>query len=279
VKVALIQFAGKQDKAANVARASDFLRQAAAKGADVVCLHELATTVYFAFEEHDRWFALAETIPGPSTEHFSALACTHNLALVLPLFERDEDRYYNAAAVIDVDGRLLGSYRKSVIPFVCRDGSAPSTFERYYFRPGDHGLPVFKTSNGVTLGVQICFDRHFPEHFRVLGLQGADLVCVPTTSERKGEDHWRFELQAEAYANCCWVAGVNRVGQDEGCAGDDWYGQSAVVSPRGEVVAQAGDKEDEVLLADFDPCLAAELRATWGFFRDRRPEMYGPLVS
>jgi N-carbamoylputrescine amidase len=278
VKLGLVQFAGRQSKDANIALATEFVERAAAKGADVVCLHELATTVYFAFEENERWFSQAETVPGPATEHFSAIARKYSLALVLPLFEREGDRFYNSAAVIDTDGTLLGSYRKSVIPFVCRDGAAPSTFERYYFRAGDHGLPVFRTSNGVTLGLQICFDRHFPEHFRVLALQGADLVCVPTTSERKGEDHWVFELQAEAYANCCWVAGVNRVGQDEGCAGDDWYGQSVLVSPRGKVVAKAGDKHNELLMAEFDPAVAAQTRAMWGFFRDRRPELYGALA-
>jgi len=279
MKIGLIQFAGKQDPAANVARATELIGEAAAQGADVVCLHELVTTVYFAFEEDGRYFDWAEPIPGPATEHFGQLARRHNLALVLPLFERGEEgAYFNTAAVLDTNGSLLGTYRKSIIPFVCRDGSGPSTFERHYFLPGDHGLPVFKTSNGLTIGVQICFDRHFPEHFRVLSLQGANLICVPTTSDRKGERHWAFELQTAAYNNGCWVAGVNRVGVDEGCAGDDWYGQSLLVDPHGDVVAQAGDREDEVLVADFDPAVVPKVRATWGFFRDRRPELYGALV-
>src|SRR5689334_14065711 len=147
MKIALIQFAGKRDKTANLARATELVEQAASRGADVVCLHELATTVYFAFEERDRWFELAEPIPGPATEHFGALARKRSLALVLPLFERGDDGlYYNSAAVLDTDGALLGTYRKSIIPFVCRGGTTPSTFERYYFQPGNHGLPVFRTS-------------------------------------------------------------------------------------------------------------------------------------
>lgn len=280
MRVSLVQFAGKQDKAANIALAEGFIEQSAAQGADIVCLHELATTVFFPFEEDDRYFGLAEEIPGPSTRYFGELARNHRLAVVLPLFERSAaGEYFNSAVVIDTDGSLLGTYRKSVIPFVRRDGQKPGSYERYYFRPGDLGFPVFKTSNGLTVGLQICFDRHFPEHFRAMALQGADIIFVPTTSERKGEDHWVFELQAEAYDNCCWVAGVNRVGYDEGAGGDDWYGQSVLVDPRGKVVAQAGDKDDEVLVADFDPGIVPELRAAWGFLRDRRPELYGALAE
>ena len=280
MKIGLVQFAGKQDKNANVKLATELIRAAASKGAEVVCPHELATTIYFPFEEHSRYFPWAETIPGPSTEHFSQLAKELGISLVLPVFERvDGADYYNSAAMIDSTGELLGVYRKTTIPHIRRDGVLGTGYEKYYFRPGDHGFPVFETASGLKVGVIICFDRHFPEHFRMLALQGADLICVPTTSPRTGERAWFFELQAAAYSNGCWIAGVNRVGYDEGGSKGDWFGRSVLINPKGDIVAQAGDNQDEVVVADFDPCEAQELRAAWGFFRDRRPEMYGRIAQ
>lgn len=280
MKIGLVQFSGRQDKNANVARATELIGQAAAQGASIVCLHELATTVYFCFEESDRYLEWAEPIPGPSVEHFSAVAREHQVVLVLPIFEHvDRSDYFNSAVVIGPDGGLLGVYRKSSIPHIRRNGRTPTGFEKYYFRPGDRGFPVFPTPLGLTLGVLICFDRHFPEHFRVLALGGAELICVPTTSPRTGERAWFFELQAAAFNNGCWIAGVNRVGYDEGGSKGDWFGRSVLINPRGEIVAEAGDSSDEVLVGDFDPAMAAEVRAAWGFFRDRRPEAYGRLVG
>ncbi len=279
MKIGLVQFAGKQDKNANIARGAELIREAAARGAEIVVPHELMTTIYFPFEERSVYFPLAEPIPGPSTEYFGALARELGIALVLPMFERaDGADYYNSAAMIDSTGELLGVYRKSAIPHIRRDGVPGTGFEKYYFRPGDLGFPVFKTVGGLNVGAIICFDRHFPEHFRMLALQGADLICVPTTSPRTGERAWFFELQAAAFCNGCWIAGVNRVGCDEGGAQGDWFGRSVLISPRGDIVAQAGDEGDEVVVADFDPCEAQELRASWGFFRDRRPEMYARIA-
>ncbi|MBV8087000.1 MAG: acyltransferase [Chloroflexi bacterium] len=279
MKIGLVQFAGKTDKAANIARGEQLIREAAAKGADIVCPHELMTTIYFCFTEDGSYFPLAEPIPGPATDRFSKVARELGVAIVLPLFEREgETDYYNSVAMLDSTGELLGVYRKNTIPHIRRNGVTPTGFEKYYFRPGDKGFPVWETAGGLKLGAIICFDRHFPEHFRMLALQGADLICVPTTSPRTGEKAWFFELQAAAFNNGVWIAGVNRVGLDEEGSKGDWFGRSVLISPRGEVVAQAGDREDEVLVADFDPCEAQELRATWGWFRDRRPEMYGALA-
>ena len=280
MKLGLIQFAGKQDKQSNLKRAAELARQAVDQGAEVLCFHELANVVYFPFEEHSRYFPWAEPIPsGPSARFFADLARSHGITLVAPLFECVGTEYYNTAAVIAPDGSLLGTYRKSSIPHIRRNGHVATGFEKYYFRPGNLGFPVFQTPLGLRVGVLICFDRHFPEHFRALALEGAQLICVPTTSPRTGERAWLFELQAAAFANGCWVAGVNRVGRDEGGSANDWFGSSALISPRGEVVAQAGDKDDEVIVAEFDPAEADEVRAAWGFMRDRRPELYGRLVD
>lgn len=277
MKVGLVQFAGVQDKQTNLDRAAQLVGQAVDQGARVVCLHELATTVYFAFEEHSRYFGWAEPIPGPSTRFFADLARAHDISLVVPLFECVGSEYYNSAVVIDRDGSLLGTYRKSTIPHIRRDGRVGTGYEKYYFRPGDLGFPVF-TTQGLRVGVLICFDRHFPEHFRALALDGAQLIFVPTTSPRTGERAWLFELQSAAFANGCWVAGVNRVGRDEGGSQNDWFGRSVLIDPRGDVVVQAGDRDDEVVVAEVDPAQADEVRATWGFMRDRRPEMYTRLV-
>ena len=279
VKIGLIQFAGHQDKGKNLARATELVCQAAERGARVVCLQELASTIYFPFEEHDRYFAWAEPIPGPSIEHFASVARRHELVLVAPIFEQVGSEFFNSAVVLGPDGGILGLYRKSSIPHIRRNGRAPTGFEKYYFRPGNLGFPVFSTPFGFRIGVLICFDRHFPEHFRLQALDGADLICVPTASPRTGERAWRFELQAAAFNNGCWIAGVNRVGRDEGGSPNDWFGSSVLVDPRGDVVAQAGDGEDEFVVAEFDPAAAAEVRAAWGWFRDRRPEAYGRLVE
>jgi len=280
MKVGLVQFSGQLDKQANIAKASELVKQAAARGAQIVCLHELVTSIYFPFEENDRNFDWAEPVPGASVEHFAAVAREHGIVLVLPIFERVTSAdYFNSAVVIGPDGAVLGVYRKSSIPHVRMNGRAGTAFEKYYFRPGDRGFPAFPTPLGINIGVLICFDRHYPEHFRAVALNGAQLICVPTTAPRAGEPAWLFELQAADFNNGCWVAGVNRVGYDEGGSAEDWFGRSVLVNPRGEIVAEANDREEEVVVADFDPAVAAEVRAAWGFFRDRRPEAYGRLVE
>jgi N-carbamoylputrescine amidase len=281
MKIGMVQFAGRQDKDANISEATDMVCQASNQGAQIVCLHELSNTIYFCFEENDRYFKWAEPIPGPTTEHFSAVARERELVLVVPLFESvGSTEFYNSAAVIGPDGELIGKYRKSSIPLIRRTGKTPTGFEKYYFKPGDLGFPVFPTPLGINIGVIICFDRHFPEHFRALALDGAQLICVPTTTRGTRDSAWIFELQAAAHNNGCWVAGVNRVGADE--EADDfgpWTGHSILVNPQGQIVAEASETEDEVMVTEFDPAEAYEAQQAWGFFRDRRPEMYARLVK
>lgn len=279
MRIGLIQFAGCQSKQENIDKLTRYIGQAVEQGAQLICPHELATTIYFPFEEHARYFAWAEPVPGPSTDHFARVARDHGVVLLLPLFEQvGGSDYFNTTVVLGPDGEIVGRYRKSSIPHIRRNGVTPTGFEKYYFRPGDLGFPVFPTPFGLTLGTIICFDRHFPEHFRALALQGAQLVCVPTTSPRTGERAWLFELQAAAFMNGLWVAGVNRVGYDQQGSTGDWFGSSVLINPRGDVVAQASDRDEQVLVADLDPAEADELRAAWGFFRDRRPEAYGVLT-
>jgi N-carbamoylputrescine amidase len=280
VKIALIQFSGRQDKGANITRATAMIEQAARQGAQIVCPHELVSTIFFPFEENDRYFAWAEPIPGPSVDHFAALAREHRSVIIVPIFETVAgSEYYNSAAVVGPDGTLLGTYRKNSIPHVRRDVRKPSGYEKYYFRPGDRGFPVFETPFGVKLGILICFDRHFPEHFRALALNGAQLICVPTTSPRTGQRAWLFELQAAAYNNGCWIAGVNRVGYDEGGSDGDWFGRSVLINPLGDVVLEGSDRDEEVLVADFDPAMTTQVRAATGYIRDRRPELYSRLIG
>jgi N-carbamoylputrescine amidase len=198
VKVGLIQFAGKQDKRANLRRAEDLIAEAARQGAQIVSLQELANTIYFPFEETNRYFEWAEQIPGPSIEFFGDLARQHGIVLVAPIFERHGGGdFFNSAVVLGPDGGLIGTYRKNSIPHIRREGQPPASHEKYYFRPGNLGFPVFPTPLGVTLGVLICYDRHFPEAFRTLGLGGAHLVAVPTSTvgkTRNSHSAWFFEL-------------------------------------------------------------------------------------
>jgi predicted amidohydrolase len=281
MKIALIQFTGRREKTANIDKAVKLVEKAASQGAVVVCLHELASTIYFPFEENPSHFGLAETIPGETTELFSAICRAYHLVLVLPMFEEvGRSYYFNSAAVIGPQGEILGVYRKSSIPLVrLTPGRRGTAFEKYYFRPGDLGFPVFETPLNFNIGTMICFDRHYPEHFRVLALDGAHLICVPTTAPRgKGIRAWLFELQAAAYVNSCWVAGVNRVGWDEGGSPEEWFGRSVLIDPTGKIVAEASDKDEEILIADFNPQMADVVRQARGFVAARKPESYAALV-
>lgn len=279
MKIGLVQFTGLEKKEANVDLSIRLIRQAAERGAELACLHELANTIYFPFEERSAYFDLAETILGPTMERWQAVAAESEIAIVAPLFEVvDGVNFYNTAAMIDRDGRILGVYRKSCIPHIRRDGIQPTGFEKFYFRPGDVGFPVFETLSGLKVGILICFDRHFPENFRALALGGAELICVPTTAPRMAEKQWTLELQSAALANGCWIAGVNRVGRDEAGANRDWFGASVVVGPDAEIVAQANNSEEEVLIYDIDREVVQRTQVERGYFRDRRPDAYAILA-
>ena len=280
VRIAGLQFIGHVDRAANVASAERLVREAAAQGAKIACLPELFNTMYFCVETKPEYFEWAEPIPGPTTERMGALACELGIVVIAPVFERAPDgRYFNAAAVLGPDGRCLGKYRKSSIPFMdVARSSEPRGNEKFYFEPGDLGFPTFPTPFG-RLGILICYDRHFPEAARVLGLDGAEIVFVPTATTGMTQYLWDLELRAHAVTNIYYVCGVNRVGVDVGGSARNHFGSSVIVNPRGEILARGSDTHEDIVTADVDLSAIAELRALWGYYRDRRPDMYGPVVE
>lgn len=279
VRIAGVQFAGHEKRERNLEKITRAIGEAAGQGARVVCLPELSTSIYFCYEASHRHFDLAEPIPGPSTEEVGAVARRRGVSVVFPLFERvAEGQYYNSAAVISSTGAVIGKYRKHSIPLsVARDGQITAN-EKMYFQPGDLGFPVFRVPEGLTLGILICYDRHFPEAARIIGLGGADVLFVPTNTWRAPmKDIWELELRAHAVANVYYVCGVNKVGRDEGGSPHPFFGTSLVVDPGGRVMARAGDREDEIIYADLDLAQLAEQRRLWPMFRDRRPDAYGPI--
>jgi len=247
------------------------LAGAAAQGAQVVCLQELFYGPYFPAEQETRWYALTERIPdGPTTRLMQDLARKHRQVLVVPIYEEDlTGIYYNTAAVIDSDGSYLGKFRKIHIPH-CN----PGFWEKFYFRPGNLGYPVFDTQVGK-VGVYICYDRHFPEGWRELGLNGAELVFNPSaTVAGLSEYLWKLEQPAAACNNIYFVGAINRPGKEEPWNIGEFYGCSYFVNPRGQIIAEGPRSEDAVVVADLDLNLIREVRNVWQFYRDRRPETY-----
>jgi len=247
------------------------LAEAAERGAQVVCLQELFCGPYFPAEQETRWYSLTERVPdGPTTRLMQDIARKHRLVLVVPIYEEDlTGVYYNTAAVIDADGGYLGKFRKIHIPH-CN----PGFWEKFYFRPGNLGYPVFDTQVGK-VGVYICYDRHFPEGWRELGLNGAELVFNPSaTVAGLSEYLWRLEQPAAACNNIYFVGAINRPGTEAPWNIGEFYGSSYFVNPRGEVIAQGPRSEDAVVVADLDLNLIREVRNVWQFYRDRRPETY-----
>lgn len=276
-RAALVQMSFSDDTEKNVEKGARLIKQAASEGAQIICLPELATSVYFPFELDPKWLELAEPIPGPSTETICAAAREANAYVLFSLFEKAQDgELYNTAVFIDPDGTIVGSYRKIQIPLVKMP--VITGLEKYYFRPGNLGYPVWKTELGINVGTVICYDRHFPEGPRALALAGCDLMFVPTATAA-GASIWELELQAHAVANLMWVGGVNRVGVDQGGGPTDFYGRSFFASPPGEVVSNLGGEHDAILHQEIDTGISARLRDEWGFFRDRRPDAYGALVA
>jgi N-carbamoylputrescine amidase len=252
------------------------IAEAAKKGAQVVCLQELFYGPYFCAEQQSRWYELTEPVPdGPTIRLMADLAGKHQIVLIVPVYEEDlTGVYYNTAAVIDADGRYLGKFRKMHIPHC-----APGFWEKFYFRPGNLGYPVFETRVGK-VGVYICYDRHFPEGARCLGLNGAEIVFNPSaTVAGLSEYLWKLEQPAHAVANGYFVGAINRPGFEEPWRIGEFYGQSYFCDPRGKLLAVGKRDSDDVIIADLDLDLIREVRNTWQFFRDRRPETYGPLVQ
>ena len=252
------------------------IRQAAAAGSQIVCLQEIFYGPYFCAEQTIRWYDSTEPIPdGPTTRLMRDLARELKIAIVLPICEVEgAGIYYNTAAIIDNQGNYLGKYRKTHIPHV-----APGFWEKFYFRPGNLGFPVFDLGF-CKIGVYICYDRHFPEGARALGLNGAEIVFNPSaTVAGLSEYLWKLEQPAHAAANGYFVGAINRVGTEAPWNIGEFYGQSYFADPRGQIIAQASRDQDEVLTTDLDLDLIAEVRKTWQFYRDRRPDMYGDLVK
>lgn len=251
------------------------IAQAAEQGAQVVCLQELFYGPYFPAEQKEKWYSLTEHVPdGPTTKLMQDLAKKHEMVIVVPLYEEDiTGVYYNTAAVIDADGSYLGKFRKIHIPH-CN----PGFWEKFYFKPGNLGYPVFDTAVGK-VGVYICYDRHFPEGWRELGLNGAEMVFNPSaTVAGLSEYLWKLEQPAAACANIYYVGAINRPGTEAPWNIGEFYGTSYFANPRGQVIAEAPRSGDAVLVADLNLDMIREVRNVWQFYRDRRPETYESTV-
>ncbi|HEV3468080.1 MAG TPA: nitrilase-related carbon-nitrogen hydrolase [Pyrinomonadaceae bacterium] len=263
-------------KRANVEKHLKMIEEAARRGVQMLCLQEIFTTPYFCAEQQVRWYEAVERIPdGPTTRLMQEVAKQYGVVIVVPVYEEEiTGLYYNSAAVIDADGRYLGKYRKNHIPHV-----APGFWEKFYFRPGNLGYPTFETAY-ARVGVYICYDRHFPEGARALGLNGAEIVFNPSaTVAGLSEYLWKLEQPAHAVANGYFVGAINRVGHEQPWDIGEFYGQSYFCDPRGQIVAEAPRDQDFLVVADLDLDKIREVRNTWQFFRDRRPDTYGQLVA
>ncbi|NAZ86799.1 nitrilase-related carbon-nitrogen hydrolase [Kineococcus indalonis] len=277
VRVALVQTSWTGDQETMVEVHEQYAHQAADAGAQVICFQELFHGPYFGQVQDAAYYEYAQAVPGPIVQRFRSTAAETGMVMVLPVYEEEQPGVlYNTAAVVDADGRYLGKYRKHHIPHLDR------FWEKFYFRPGNLGYPVFDTAVG-RIGVYICYDRHFPEGWRALGLAGAEIVFNPNAS-KPGQSNrlWELEQPTAAAANGYFVAVPNRVGREAGEFGEDavdFYGTSYVVDPRGNFVGDKGSStSEELLIRDLDMDLIRQARSDWQFYRDRRPDSYGDLV-
>ncbi len=262
-------------KRINVEKHLKLIEEAANQGVKILCMQEVFTTPYFCAEQQTRWYEAVEKIPdGPTVKLMQEVARKHQMAIIVPIYEEEiTGVYYNTAAVIDADGTYLGKYRKNHIPHV-----APGFWEKFYFKPGNLGYPAFDTAY-ARIGVYICYDRHFPEGARALGLNGAEIVFNPSaTVAGLSEYLWKLEQPAHAVANGYFIAAINRVGYEAPWNIGEFYGQSYFCDPRGQIIAEAPRDEDALVVADLNLDLIREVRNTWQFFRDRRPETYDQLA-
>ena len=284
-RVALVQMRCGPEPDANFAKAVERIRDAAKQGAQIVCLPELFRSQYFCQAEDHANFALAEEIPGSSTNALSDLARELRVVIVASLFEkRAAGLYHNTAAIIDSDGKLLGKYRKMHIP------DDPSFYEKFYFTPGDLGFKAWPTQHGK-IGVCVCWDQWYPEAARLTALHGAEMLFYPTAigwhpaeKEKYGaaqHSAWETIQRSHAIANGCYVAAINRVGHEApaGGPGIEFWGQSFVVAPSGEIIAQASVDQEEILIADVEWKRVDEHRTHWPFLRDRRIDAYSEITE
>lgn len=270
----------ERHKKAAVLKHLELVLEAKRKGAGIVCLQEVFFGPYFCAEQTPKWYDAAEEVPnGPTTRQFQALAKELGIVIVLPVYEREGiATYYNTAAVFDANGAYLGKYRKHHIPHVAAGGGGCGFWEKYYFRPGNLGYPVFDTAF-AKVGVYICYDRHFPEGARALGLNGAEIVFNPSATVAGTSEYlWKLEQPAHAVANGYYVAAINRVGCEAPWDMGEFYGQSYLVDPRGNFVATGSRDRDEVVVGEMNKSLIREVRESWQFYRDRRPETYEGLT-
>ena len=276
VRGALVQASWTGDKESMIQKHEERAHEAAKQGTQVILFQELFYGPYFCQVQDAQYYSYTELIPdGPTTKRMQDLAKETGMVVVAPMYEEDQQAsgiYYNTAAVIDADGSYLGKYRKNHIPHC-----APGFWEKFYFRPGNLGYPVFKTRY-ADVGVYICYDRHFPEGARELGLNGAEIVFNPSaTVAGLSEYLWRLEQPAHAVANAFFVGAINRVGYEDPWRIGEFYGQSYFCNPRGQVVAEATRDRDELVTAELDLDQIREVRNVWQFYRDRRPETYAGI--
>jgi N-carbamoylputrescine amidase len=283
VKAGLIQMGLKGDTSMSPAQIRaemleahlPLIDEAGKKGVQVLCMQEVFTQPYFCPSQDKKWYAATEKIPdGETTRLMQEYAKKHGMVIVVPIYEEEiTGLYYNTAAVIDADGRYLGKYRKTHIPQVA------GFWEKFFFRPGNSGWPVFDTAY-CKLGVYICYDRHFPEGWRALALNGAEYIVNPSATVAGVSQYlWELEQPAAAVANGCYVGAINRVGTEAPWNIGEFYGSSYIVNPRGKIEAQASGDKDELLVHEMDMEMVREVREAWQFFRDRRPEAYRLLAN
>ncbi len=287
IKAAMVQIAVSENISDNIAKLTSKIREAAAKGAGLVVLQELHNTLYFCQTENPENFSLAETIPGPSSDIYGNLAKECGIVLVTSLFEkRAPGLYHNTSVVFDIDGSIAGKYRKMHIP------DDPAYYEKFYFTPGDLGFEPIKTSIG-TLGVLICWDQWYPEAARIMALKGAELLIYPTAigweftdsleEKERQKEAWILSQRGHAVANGLHVISVNRIGHEADPSGAtngiQFWGNSFVAGPQGEIIAKASDRNEEIMVVDIDLSKTESVRRMWPFFRDRRIDAFGEIVN
>src|ERR1043165_7689648 len=250
------------------------IEKAGEQGVQILCLQEIFNTPYFCPGQDSKWYQSAEPVPGPTTQRMAEYAKKYQMVMVVPVYELEQPGVlYNTAAVIDADGTYLGKYRKNHIPHTS------GFWEKYFFKPGNLGYPVFQTRY-AKVGVYICYDRHFPDGARVLGLNGAEIVYNPSATVAGLSQYlWKLEQPAHAAANGYFMGCINRVGEEKPWNLGKFYGSSYFVNPRGEIFAIASEDNDELLVAEFDLDMIEQVRSVWQFYRDRRPETYKELVE
>ncbi|MGH9321759.1 MAG: nitrilase-related carbon-nitrogen hydrolase [Vicinamibacteria bacterium] len=264
----------KEIQQAALERHLPFIEQAGQGKVQLLCLQEIFNGPYFCPSQDARWYDAAEPVPGPTTEALVPYARKYGMVMVIPVYEREQAGvYYNTAAVIDADGKYLGKYRKNHLPHTA------GFWEKYFFKPGNLGYPVFDTAF-AKVGVYICYDRHFPEGARLLGLKGAEVVFNPSATVAGLSQYlWKLEQPAHAVANGYFMGCLNRVGEEAPWRIGKFYGHSYFVDPRGRFLAEGGEEEDELVTAELNLDVIEEVRRLWQFYRDRRPETYGDMTA